>query len=103
MAAYEFNLDTSSPRYEVTLERIGPQGPAGPAGSAGWLTFATAFSSTPTLTATLVSGEVYTYLYNNDTFTLYRHITTSSDTFYTDFDGTTLSGLVSSKQITITI
>jgi hypothetical protein len=106
MAAYNFSLDTSSPRYDITLERVGAQGPAGTAGasgSAGWLTYATAFSSTPTLTAALVGGDVYTYLYNNDVLTLYRYITGTSDSFFTDFDGTTLTGLVSTKQTTISI
>jgi len=104
MAAYEFNLNTSSPRYEITLERVGAQGPAGADGGGNsWLSYVTAFSSLPSLVTTLPSGEVYTYLYNNDTLTLFRHVTPTSDSFYSDFDGTTLTGLVSTKQTTISI
>lgn len=103
MAAYNFELETSSPRYEITISSVGAQGPAGGAGGLTWLDYATAFSSIPVLNTTLPSGEVYNYLYNNDTLTLFRHITLTSDSFYTDFDGTTLTGLVSNKQTTISI
>ena len=106
MAAYQFSLDTLSPSYVVDLQLVGAQGSQGPAGDAStlsWITLATAFSSIPVLTASLVGGDVYTYDYNNDAVSYYRYITPTADSFFTSFDGTNLSGLIADKQTTITL
>jgi hypothetical protein len=51
------------------------------------------------------TGEVYTYIYNStpSNITYYRFIATdgNTDAFYTYFSGSTLSGLVASKSISI--
>jgi hypothetical protein len=66
-----------------------------------WTDYATGFSEEPVLTATIAEGDVYTYTYQNST--LYRLVPSglSVDSFYTTFDGTTLSGLVVSKTVNI--
>lgn len=73
-------------------------------GALKWIDYATAFSSTPTLSLDNASGKVYTYLYNSDAATFYRFIAAdnSEDSFYSSFDGTNVSGLVVSKAQTIT-
>ncbi len=69
-----------------------------------WIKLTTSFSSTPTLNSELVGGDVYNYLYNNDTLTLYRYIETNgADSYFESFNGTTLSGLITTKQQTILI
>ena len=66
-----------------------------------WTDYATGFSADPVLTTTIADGDVYTYTYQNGT--LYRLVPSGSavDSFYTTFDGTTLSGLVASKTVSI--
>jgi hypothetical protein len=104
MASYKFELNTSAPAYQIELARVGAQGAEGPAGGGlDWITLATAFSSTPSLNTQLVGGDVYTYQYNNDTLTLYRYVTSNSDEFYQDFDGTNLTTLIASKLQSITL
>ena len=70
-----------------------------------WMTLVRGYNTTPTLLATIGTGEVYTYIYNSSpsNITYYRYIATdgSADVFYTSFNGTTLSGVVASKSITI--
>jgi hypothetical protein len=70
-----------------------------------WMTLVRGYNTTPTLLATIPTGEVYTYIYNSSpsNITYYRFIATdgSVDAFYTYFSGITLSGLVASKSITI--
>jgi len=70
-----------------------------------WMTLVRGYNTTPTLCATIVTGDVYTYVYNSSpsNVTYYRYIATdgSVDAFYTYFSGSTLSGLVASKSITI--
>jgi hypothetical protein len=70
-----------------------------------WMTLIRGYNTTPTLCATIVTGEVYTYAYNSSpsNITYYRYIATdgSEDAFYTYFSGNTLSGLVASKSIII--
>jgi hypothetical protein len=66
-----------------------------------WLFLATSFSSIPTLLATVVSGDVYEYKYNNNTVTYYRLVPSSSsniDSFYQNFNGTEAYGLIVTKQ-----
>lgn len=107
MASYKFELNTSAPAYEIELSRVGAQGVKGNPGSGGgdldWITLATAFSTTPSLNTQLVGGDVYTYQYNNDTLTLYRYVTSNSDEFYQNFDGTNLTTLIASKLQSITL
>ena len=62
-----------------------------------WAILSVNFAGTPTLTATIGSGDVYTYTYNNPSKTLYRLVGTSTDQFYTGFDGSALSGLVCTR------
>ena len=68
-----------------------------------WMTLVRGYNTTPTLSATIPTGEVYTYVYNSSpsNITYYRYIATdgTADAFYTYFSGTTLSGLVASKSI----
>jgi len=70
-----------------------------------WMTLVRGYNTTPTLLATLASGEVYTYIYNSSpsNITYYRYIATdgSEDSFYSSFNGTIVSGLVASKSITL--
>ena len=66
-----------------------------------WIDYASGFSVEPVLNTTIADGDVYTYTYQNGT--LYRLVPSGSavDSFYTNFDGTTLSGLVASKTVSI--
>ena len=66
-----------------------------------WIDYATGFSSAPTLTQTIATGDVYTYTYSNGT--LYRLVPSGAeaDAFYSAFSGGVLSGLVASKGVTI--
>ena len=70
-----------------------------------WMTLVRGYNTTPTLLATIATGDVYTYVYNSSpsNITYYRFIATdgNTDAFYTYFSGTSLSGLVASKSITI--
>jgi len=70
-----------------------------------WMTLVRGYNTTPVLLATIGTGEVYTYVYNStpSNITYYRFIATdeSTDAFYTYFSGSTLSGLVASKSISI--
>ena len=110
MAIYDFELNTEAPLYNLTLSRVGAQGVSGIDGTDGsngtaafrWLDYATSFSSDPTLLTVLAGNEVYTYKYNADALTTFRHITTTSDEFYSGFDGAVFTGLLATKQQTIT-
>lgn len=68
-----------------------------------WMTLVRGYNTTPTLSAIIPSGEVYTYVYNSSPSNIiyYRFISTDgiTDEFYTYFSGSTLSGLVASKSI----
>ena len=68
-----------------------------------WMTLVRGYNTTPTLSATIPTGEVYTYVYTSSpsNITYYRYIATNGteDAFYTYFSDTTLSGLVASKSI----
>ena len=70
-----------------------------------WMTLVRGYNTIPTLLATIGTGDVYTYVYNSSpsNITYYRFISTdgSTDAFYSYFSGTSLSGLVASKSITI--
>jgi len=70
-----------------------------------WMTLVRGYNTTPTLCATITTGDVYTYKYNSSpsNITYYRFIATdgSIDAFYTYFSGSTLTGIVASKSITI--
>jgi hypothetical protein len=70
-----------------------------------WMTLVRGYNTTPTLLATIGTGDVYTYVYNSSpsNITYYRYIATDgrTDAFYTSFNGTSLSGLVASKSITL--
>ena len=106
MAIYDFELTTPPTLYNLTLSQVGAQGIAGADGVAtfSWMDYVTSFSSDPTLTTVLAGNEeVYTYLYNAGATTAYRHITNTTDKFYSAFDGTIFSGLLANKQQTITV
>lgn len=69
-----------------------------------WIKLTTSFSSRPTFNTTLLGGKVYNYPYNSDALTLFRYIAAGgSDRFFQTFNGTTLDGLVATKEQTITI
>lgn len=71
-----------------------------------WMSLARGYSVEPVLHTTLSDGEVYTYVYTDQqgaSTTLYRYIKTdlTLDAFYSGFDGVTLSGLITQKQIIV--
>tara|TARA_R110002126_G_scaffold28390_2_gene94542 strand:+ start:3105 stop:3920 length:816 start_codon:yes stop_codon:yes gene_type:complete len=69
-----------------------------------WIKLTTSFSSTPTFNTALLGGKVYNYPYNNGALTLFRYIAADgSDRYFQTFNGTTLGGLVATKQQTISI
>ena len=70
-----------------------------------WMSLVRGYNTTPTLNTTLAGGEVYNYVFTSSPTnkTYYRYIATdgSDDAFYSSFNGSTLSGLVARKAITI--
>ena len=66
-----------------------------------WMTLARGFSVIPTEIGSTANGGVWEYTYTNGT--LYRYIATdlSLDAFYTTWDGSAVSGLVTEKKTTI--
>lgn len=68
-----------------------------------WMTLVRGYKTTPTLLATIGTGEVYTYVYATTASdkTYYRYIATngSEDSFYGNFTNPTLSNLVATKAI----
>lgn len=69
-----------------------------------WIKLTTSFSSIPTFNTALFGGSVYNYLYNDDALTLFRYVdVTGGDRYFQNFDGTTLTGLVATKEQTITL
>ncbi|MHA1904697.1 MAG: hypothetical protein ACW968_11610 [Candidatus Thorarchaeota archaeon] len=63
-----------------------------------WIDFVTGFATTPSFLSTIASGDVWQYDYTSTT--LYRLIGPSEDSFYTNYSGSAVSGLVVSKAIT---
>jgi hypothetical protein len=68
-----------------------------------WIDLTTGWSSEPTVIASIPSGQVLSYKYNFDSVTYYRLVPNSGlgDAFYSSFDGSTLSGLIKVKEITV--
>jgi hypothetical protein len=68
-----------------------------------WMTLVRGYKTTPTLLATIGTGEVYTYVYatTGTDKTYYRYIATdgSEDSFYGNFTNPTLSNLIARKAI----
>jgi hypothetical protein len=68
-----------------------------------WMTLVRGYKTTPTLLATIGTGEVYTYVFatTGSDKTYYRYIATdgSEDSFYGNFVNPTLSNLVAKKAI----
>ena len=68
-----------------------------------WMTLVRGTKTTPTLLATIGTGDVYTYVYSTATTdkTYYRYIATdgSEDSFYGNFINPTLSNLIATKKI----
>ena len=68
-----------------------------------WMTLVRGTKTTPTLLATIGTGDVYTYVYSTSTTdkTYYRYIATdgSEDSFYGNFTNPTLSNLIATKKI----
>ena len=68
-----------------------------------WMTLVRGYKTTPTLLATIGTGEVYTYVYATTASdkTYYRYIATngSEDSFYGNFTNPTLSNLIATKKI----
>lgn len=68
-----------------------------------WMTLVRGYKTTPTLLATIGTGEVYTYVYATTASdrTYYRYIATngSEDSFYGNFTNPTLSNLITTKKI----
>lgn len=95
------------PNNELVLicnngKRINAGAPSLAVGSYTWSDYVNGPTQEPTLNTTLASGPVYDYVYGSTT--LYRHIPDANpynDTFYSNFDGTNLSGVVVSRSISI--
>ena len=68
-----------------------------------WMTLVRGYKTTPTLLATIGTGDVYTYVYatTGTDKTYYRYIATdgSEDSFYGNFTNPTLSNLITTKKI----
>ena len=68
-----------------------------------WMTLVRGYKTTPTLLATIGTGEVYTYVFatTGTDKTYYRYIATdgSEDSFYGNFTNPTLSNLIARKAI----
>jgi hypothetical protein len=68
-----------------------------------WMTLVRGYKTTPTLLATIGTGDVYTYVYatTGTDKTYYRYIATdgSEDSFYGNFSNPTLSNLITTKKI----
>ena len=66
-----------------------------------WGDYATNWSSAPVFEATISAGDVYRYSFSDGT--LYRLIGSSpySDAFYSEFDGTSVSGLVVERGMSV--
>jgi hypothetical protein len=68
-----------------------------------WMTLVRGYKTTPTLLATIGTGEVYTYVFatTGTDKTYYRYIATdgSEDSFYENFTNPTLSNLIAKKAI----
>jgi uncharacterized protein YoxC len=68
-----------------------------------WMTLVRGYKTTPTLLATIGTGEVYTYVFatTGTDKTYYRYIATdgSEDSFYGNFSNPTLSNLITTKKI----
>lgn len=68
-----------------------------------WMTLVRGYKTTPTLLATIGTGEVYTYVFatTGTDKTYYRYIATdgSEDSFYGNFTNPTLSNLIAKKAI----
>jgi hypothetical protein len=68
-----------------------------------WMTLVRGYKTTPTLLATIGTGDVYTYVYatTGTDKTYYRYIATdgSEDSFYGNFTNPTLSNLIATKAI----
>jgi hypothetical protein len=68
-----------------------------------WMTLVRGYKTTPTLLATIGTGEVYTYVYSTTGTdkTYYRYIATdgNEDSFYGNFTNPTLSNLIARKAI----
>jgi hypothetical protein len=68
-----------------------------------WMTLVRGYKTTPSLSASLSGGDVYTYTFSTTGTDLsyYRYIANdgSEDKFYSYFAGNTLSGLIASKAI----
>lgn len=96
--------EDKEPQNFVTDRRIVTGGTPDSSTGAGansnlWLQYVTLFDSSPTLLATIVDGDVYSYIYQS--ITRYRLIsnpyTTYNDAFYSSFNGITLSGLIARR------
>lgn len=68
-----------------------------------WMTLVRGYNTTPVLCAAITNGNVYVYTYDSfpTNIIYYRYIANdnSDDTFYSYFNGNTLSGLIASKKI----
>lgn len=68
-----------------------------------WMTLVRGYNTTPVLCAAITNGNVYVYTYDSfpTNIIYYRYIANdnSDDSFYSYFNGNTLSGLIASKKI----
>jgi len=68
-----------------------------------WGDLLNTWTAEPVLNTTLAGGEVYDYVYGSTTY--YRYVPTAYDSaldqFWSGFDGTTLTGLIATRGISI--
>ncbi len=81
----------------------------GAARVSSWVALTEQWQAAPTLAATIASGDVYSYTYDDGasgTTTRYRLVpstySAAADAFYTGFDGTNLTGLVTTRAMEVT-
>lgn len=91
----------------VAVAEQGPPGPQGPPGADGadtavstWIEYVANWAAPPTLIGSVAQGDVWEYTYTGGGV-LYRVISADpyADAFYTTFDGSTATGLVTERSM----
>lgn len=89
------------PSVKDTIIIQGPKGDTGPPGNAEdlWFAFVSTWTEEPAQIATIAEGAIFMYIHQG--IACYRLVPTpyvaSNDAFYTEWDGTTLSGQIATR------
>lgn len=103
--AFEIAPDRYGPwiRFQQTNQYYGGGGGTTPStsGELKWIDYASNYEAEPAFQSTIAAGDVYLYTYANGS--LYRLVGSNpyTDRFYSAFDGSTVSGLVVERSMTI--